>query len=203
MAKDLVLASSNQGKLTELRELLLPLGLNLRSQSEFGLDSAEETEQTFLGNALLKARHASGGIDLPALADDSGLVVDALDGAPGVYSARYAGEDGTATENNSKLCQELARIDSSFVNFTARFQCVLVLVRNPQDNSPIIAEGTWEGRIIEQPRGLNGFGYDPHFFVDEEGCTSAELPRARKNELSHRGQAVRRLLEMIRDSDLT
>lgn len=192
-----VLASSNQGKLNELSTLFEPLGIDLVSQQSLGIESAEETESTFLGNALLKARHASCEANLPAIADDSGIEVDALGGDPGVFSARYAGPHANATDNNAKLVEALSAIDPSFKDFVARFHCVLVFVRSAMDEKPLIAEGVWEGRIVKQARGENGFGYDPHFFVLEEGCTAAQLSNVEKNQLSHRGQAVRRMIELL------
>ena len=192
-----VLASSNQGKLNELTTLLEPLGIDLVSQQSLGIESAEETESTFLGNALLKARHASCEANLPAIADDSGIEVDALGGDPGVFSARYAGPHANATDNNAKLVAALSAIDPSFEDFTARFHCVLVFVRSAMDEKPLIAEGVWEGRIVKQARGENGFGYDPHFFVLEQGCTAAQLSNVEKNQLSHRGQAVRIMIELL------
>ena len=192
-----VLASSNQGKLNELSTLLEPLGIDLVSQQALGIESAEETESTFLGNALLKARHASCEANLPAIADDSGLEVDALGGDPGVFSARYAGPHANATDNNAKLVAALSAIDPSFEDFTARFHCVLVFVRSETDDKPLIAEGIWEGRIVKQARGENGFGYDPHFFVPERGCTAAQLSNVEKNQLSHRGQSVRSMIELL------
>ena len=192
-----VLASSNQGKLNELTTLLEPLGIDLVSQQSLGIESAEETESTFLGNALLKARHASCEANLPAIADDSGIEVDALGGDPGVFSARYAGPHANATDNNAKLVAALSAIDPSFEDFTARFHCVLVFVRSETDDKPLIAEGVWEGRIVKTAKGENGFGYDPHFFVQEEGCTAAQLSNVEKNQLSHRGQAVRSMIELL------
>ena len=192
-----VLASSNQGKLNELTTLLEPLGIDLVSQQTLGIESAEETESTFLGNALLKARHASSEANRPAIADDSGLEVDALGGDPGVFSARYAGSHGNATDNNAKLIAALSAIDPSFEDFVARFRCFLVFVRSAMDDKPLIAEGVWEGGIVKQARGENGFGYDPHFFVPEKGCTAAQLSNVEKNQLSHRGQAVRRMIKLL------
>lgn len=201
--QEVVLASSNQGKLDELRSLLAPIGIDLISQQTLGIESAEETETTFLGNALLKARHASDMASGPAIADDSGLEVNALDGAPGVFSARFAGEHASASDNNAKLIAELTAIDPSFGNFVARFRCVLVFVRNSNDDNPLVAEGVWAGRIVERAKGKNGFGYDPHFFVPEKGCTAAELSNSEKNQLSHRGQAVRQMIELLRNMDVS
>ena len=197
MLKEIVLASSNPGKLNELNELLAPLAIRLRSQQEFGIAPIPETEATFVGNALLKARHASAKTRLPAIADDSGLEVDALKGKPGVYSARFAGEHATAEENNRKLIQELTNSDRSFNASIARFRCVLVLVRTKRDADPVITEGVWEGQIVQTPSGMHGFGYDPHFFVPTEGCTAAQMPRNRKNQISHRGLAVQKLVALL------
>ena len=197
MLKEIVLASSNPGKLNELNELLAPLAIRLRSQKEFGIAPIPETEATFVGNALLKARHASAETGLPAIADDSGLEVDALKGKPGVYSARFAGEHAAAEENNRKLVRELSKTDGSFNASIARFRCVIVLVRAKCDADPLITEGVWEGQIVQNPRGVHGFGYDPHFFVPNEGCTAAQMPRNQKNQISHRGLAVQKLVAML------
>lgn len=190
----IVLASGNNGKLEELRALLAEKQVELLSQDEFGVDAADETGLSFVENALIKARHACRETGLAAIADDSGLEVDALDGAPGIYSARYAECDGPEAdaENNRKLLFELEQAPEA--ERTARFQCVIVLMRHAADPMPLICQGTWEGRILFQPRGDNGFGYDPLFFVPAENCASAELPPARKNVLSHRAQAIGKLL---------
>ena len=191
----LVLASSNAGKLAELRELL-GSGFELHAQSEFGVVDAEETGLSFVENAILKARHAARATGLPALGDDSGLCVDALHGAPGLYSARYAGAHGNSEANIDKLLRELDGIADD--GRDARFACVLALVRDANDPQPIIAEGTWEGRILHERRGSNGFGYDPVFFSPQHGCSAAELPADVKNRDSHRGKALAKLRELLR-----
>jgi XTP/dITP diphosphohydrolase len=190
----LVLASSNQGKLREMRRLLAPLGIEVVPQAELGIPDADEPHATFVENALAKARHASTLARLPALADDSGVCVAALGGAPGVHSARYAGTPSSDTLNNQKLVAALAGV----ADRRAHYACVVVLVRHASDPEPIIAEGQWHGRIVDTPRGSGGFGYDPHFEDLETGMTGAELPLARKNELSHRGKAMRALIERLR-----
>lgn len=188
LAGELVLASGNRGKLAEIRELLAPLGFEIRTQSEFGIEPAEESGLSFVENAILKARHAARVSGLPALADDSGLEVDALDGAPGIYSARYAGEDGDDAANNRKLLAALAGVPPA--QRTARFRCVIALLRHAADPMPLIVSGTWEGRILDAPRGENGFGYDPLFLPEGLERTAAELGKAEKNRHSHRGQAL-------------
>ena len=189
----LVLASSNAGKLREFRRLLAPLRIDLVSQAELAIDDAEEPHPTFVENALAKARHASKHSGLPALADDSGVCVTALAGAPGVHSARYAGDPRSDARNNAKLIAELAGI----ADRSAHYYCVLALIRHAKDPEPIIAEGRWHGTIIDVPRGSAGFGYDPHFQDRDTGLTGAELPLDRKNELSHRGQALRALIALL------
>jgi XTP/dITP diphosphohydrolase len=184
----LVLASSNRGKLDELRELLAPADFQLVAQSDLGVDDAEETGGTFVENALLKARHAARICGLPALADDSGLLVDALDGAPGLLSARYAGEHGNAAANNTLLLDRLRDIPSD--RRGAHFYCVLVLLRSADDPQPLIAEGVWRGSILDAPRGEQGFGYDPLFLPVWQTLSAAELDPAMKNRISHRGQAL-------------
>jgi XTP/dITP diphosphohydrolase len=186
----LVLASSNAGKLAELRELLGD-GFELHAQSGFGVGDADETGLSFVENAILKARHASRATGLPALGDDSGLCVDALHGAPGLYSARYAGEHGNNEANIDRLLRELDSVEDA--RRTARFVCVLALVRHADDPMPLIAEGLWEGRILHERRGTNGFGYDPVFFSPAHGCSAAELPADVKNRDSHRGLALAKL----------
>ena len=195
--KTLVLASGNHGKLAEIRALLAPLGLEVKTQSEFGVTPPEETGLSFIENAILKARHAAHATGLPALADDSGLEVDALDGAPGIYSARYAGTDGDDEANNRKLLTALA--DQPPEKRSARFRCAIALLRHATDPMPMIVSGTWEGRILEAPRGDNGFGYDPLFLPDGLDRTSAELDKAEKNRLSHRGQALAALVAALRN----
>jgi XTP/dITP diphosphohydrolase len=189
----LVLASGNPGKLREFRRLLAPLGIEVIAQSDLGIGEADEPHSTFIENALAKARHASARARLPALADDSGLCVAALDGAPGVQSARYAGEPRSDERNNAKLVADLAGV----ADRRAHYACVLALVAHAGDPEPIIAEGTWHGTIVDTPRGAGGFGYDPHFFDPCAGCTAAELPLERKNERSHRGKAIRALLARL------
>ncbi len=186
----LVLASSNPGKLAELRTLL-GSAFQLHAQSEFGVKGADETGQSFLENAILKARHAARATGLPALADDSGLCVDALDGAPGLYSARYAGTHGDSNANIDKLLRELDAVPDA--RRSARFVCVLALLRSADDPLPIIAQGIWEGRILRARDGDNGFGYDPVFFSPTHGCSAAQLPAEVKNRDSHRGLALKHL----------
>jgi XTP/dITP diphosphohydrolase len=192
---DLVLASGNAGKLAELRELLDDGRFRLRAQSEFGVVDAEETGLTFIENALLKARHAALATGLPALGDDSGLCVDALGGAPGLYSARYGGVHGDAGRNIARLLREMEGIADDAR--TARFHCVLVLLRSADDPQPIVAEGSWEGRILLAPRGNRGFGYDPVFLDPENACSAAELDPAIKNAISHRGRALAALRQRL------
>ncbi len=197
--RSLVLASNNRKKLQEMQKLLeqAPAAVTLRTQAEFNIPEAVENGLSFVENALIKARHASNLTGLPAIADDSGLEVDALGGAPGIYSARFAAADGAGnssdTANNALL---LARLkDVPRVQRSARFQCAIVLQRFPNDPMPLVCQGTWEGFILEAPVGANGFGYDPLFFVPTHHCSSAELAPDVKNALSHRGQALRQLLE--------
>ena len=192
---DIVLASSNAGKVREINQLLTGLALTVRPQSEFGVTDAEETGLTFVENAILKARNAAAHTGLPAIADDSGLEVDALNGAPGIYSARYAGTGASDQENLEKLLADLDTVNEDAR--TARFQCLLVYLRHAQDPTPLICQGTWEGRILFKPRGDNGFGYDPVFYVPTHDCSSAELPPEVKNTLSHRGQALRKLVDAL------
>ncbi|MFO1303967.1 MAG: RdgB/HAM1 family non-canonical purine NTP pyrophosphatase [Burkholderiales bacterium] len=191
----LVLASGNEGKLREMRRLLSPLGIDVVPQGELGIPEADEPHCTFVENALAKARHASRLSGLPALSDDSGVCVAALGGAPGVQSARYAGEPKSDARNNEKLVAALAGV----ADRRAHYACVLVLVRHAEDPEPIIAEGRWHGRIVDTPRGSGGFGYDPYFEDLASGMTGAELPLARKNEISHRGQAMRALIARLRE----
>jgi XTP/dITP diphosphohydrolase len=189
----LALASTNPGKLREFRRLLEPLGLDVIPQAELGIPEADEPHMTFIENALAKARHASERSGLPALADDSGICVDALGGAPGVRSARYAGTPSSDARNNTALVAALAGVTDR----RAHYYCVLALVRHAGDPAPILAEGVWHGTIVDAPRGEGGFGYDPHFRDDVTGLTGAELPLARKNALSHRGKAMRRLIARL------
>jgi len=194
MSQRIVLASSNQGKVREFSELLAGRDITVVPQSDFAVPDAEETGLTFVENAILKARNAAMHTGLPAIADDSGLEVDYLNGAPGIYSARYAGDAGSAA-NNSKLLQALVDVPTG--QRSARFQCVLIYLRHAEDPTPIICQGTWEGQILTAAQGDAGFGYDPLFFVPGEGCSAADLSAARKNELSHRGQALRCLLKAV------
>ena len=196
MIDRLVVASNNPGKLREFARLLEPLGIAIVAQAELGIPDAEEPHVTFVENALAKARHASAASGLPALADDSGVCVDALGGAPGVYSARYAGEPRSDARNNARLVAALAGV----ADRRAHYYCVLVLVRSADDPAPLIAEGAWHGSIIDAPRGDGGFGYDAHFQDDATGLTGAELPLPRKNELSHRGKAMRVLLARLAET---
>lgn len=189
----LVLASGNKGKLAELQQMLGEQ-VTVLPQSEFLSVEAEETGLTFIENAILKARHAARASGLPALADDSGLAVDALAGAPGIYSARYAGDAGDAA-NNSKLLEALRDVPDA--ERGARFICVLALLRHADDPTPIICQGEWHGRILHSPSGDQGFGYDPLFWVPETNCASAELPAAQKNRLSHRGKAMAKLRKQL------
>ncbi len=193
MTTPLVLASNNRGKLAEFAQLLAPLGFELKPQGELGIPEADEPHATFVENALAKARHAARLSGLPALADDSGICVPALGGAPGVYSARYAGEPKSDTANNAKLVQDL----NAHTDRSAYYYCVLVYLRHADDPQPVIAEGRWNGELMATPRGQGGFGYDPHFFVPALGKTVAELTADDKNRLSHRGQALRALIEKL------
>lgn len=191
----IVLASGNRGKLREFQQLLADTALNVAPQSQFNVPEAEETGLSFVENAILKARHAAEETGLAAIADDSGLEVDFLNGAPGIYSSRFAGDSASDTDNNSKLLELLADVPEE--GRTARFQCLLVYLRHHQDPTPLICQGTWEGVIAPTPAGANGFGYDPLFFVREQNCTAAQLPKEVKNTLSHRARAMRMLLEKL------
>jgi len=193
---NLVLASANAGKQREFAALLAPAGIELVLQSALGIDSVAETGTTFEANALLKARHAAGRSGLPALADDSGLEVDALDGRPGVWSARYAGAMATDADNNARLLSELAGVPAE--RRGARYRCVLALVRTADDAAPLIAGGSWEGRIAARPAGGGGFGYDPLFVPEGHTVSAAELPAAQKNALSHRGKALADLVAQLK-----
>lgn len=190
----IVVASNNAGKLKEFQQLLSPLGLEFIPQGQLNVPEAEEPHVTFVENALAKARHASRITGLPALADDSGLCVEALQGAPGVLSARFAGEPKSDERNNQKLLASLR----GQTDRRAHFYCVLVLVRYADDPQPLIAEGEWHGEIVDDARGEAGFGYDPLFWVPQHGCTSAQLDPALKNQLSHRGQAMAVLLQRLK-----
>lgn len=194
MTQRLVLASNNAGKLKEFAQLLAPIGFELHPQGEFNVPEADEPFATFVENALAKARHAARLTGLPALADDSGVCVGALGGAPGVYSARFAGEPKSDERNNEKMIAQLAAHSDK----SAYYYCVLVYVRHADDPQPIIADGVWRGQMIDTPRGAGGFGYDPHFLVPSLGKTAAELTSVEKNAISHRGQALRALVEKLR-----
>jgi XTP/dITP diphosphohydrolase len=193
--KRVVFASNNAGKVREVAAMLEGVGIELVPQSEFGVPSVEETGLSFVENALLKARHAAQLTGLPAIADDSGLEVDALDGAPGIYSARYAGAGADDAANNTKLLAALRDVPAE--QRTARFQSLMVFLRHPLDPTPLICQGTWQGLIAQATAGTAGFGYDPLFQVPEFNCTAAELDPATKNQLSHRGQALRCLLQAL------
>ena len=191
-----MLASGNAGKLREIEKILDGFDVEVVAQSEFGVSEADETGTTFAANALIKARHALEATGLPALADDSGIVVDALGGRPGVYSARYAGAGASDADNNAKLLAEVEGVPDA--ERTAAFHCVACFIA-PGLAEPVMAEGEWRGIILHAARGAGGFGYDPLFFVPEMGCTSAELPAADKNRLSHRGKALRLLAQKLRE----
>ncbi len=193
--KKIVLASNNAGKVREINQLLSDQKIQVIPQREFDIQDIEETGLSFVENAILKARHAAKESGLAAIADDSGLEVDALMGAPGIYSARFAGADCNDQDNNRKLLDSLRNVPDK--ERTARFQCLMVYMRHADDPTPIICQGTWEGRILHAPSGENGFGYDPLFFVPEQNCASAELSPEIKNQLSHRGQALRKLLDAL------
>lgn len=190
-----VLASNNQGKLRELNALLADHDIKVIPQREFDIPDAVEDGLSFVENAIIKARHASALSGLPAIADDSGLEVDALNGEPGIHSARFAGEHGDDAANNRKLLEALADIPDE--ERTARFQCIMVFMRHAKDPTPLVCQGTWEGRILREPRGENGFGYDPLFWVAEENASAAELPATVKNAQSHRGKALRELMTRL------
>ena len=208
-SREIVLASGNKGKLTELQSMLGKYSVTIRLQSEFGIGQdipeADETGLTFVENAIIKARYAAQITGLPVIADDSGLEVDYLKGQPGIYSSRYSGADATDTKNNLKLLEKLAGVSTE--QRTARFHCVLVYMRHAKDPTPVVCHGHWEGQIIEQPieqpteqkSGKKGFGYDPLFFVESEGCTAAEMSKETKNQLSHRGQAMQLLKDQLRN----
>ena len=190
-----MLASSNPGKLREFEALLAPLGMEVVAQASLGVSDADEPHGTFVENALAKARHASRRTRFPALADDSGICVEALGREPGVHSARFAGEPRSDARNNEKLVKLLAGKDSR----RAHYYCVVVFLRHAEDPEPVIAEGIWAGEIVAEPRGANGFGYDPHFFLRDFGKTAAELDPEQKNLVSHRGKALRRLLAKLKE----
>ena len=194
--RTLVLASGNRGKLREMTAMLEPLGWSVRPQGDWDVPDAVEDGLSFVENALIKARHAARLTGLPALADDSGLAVDALDGAPGIYSARYAGGAGDDA-NTQKLLRALAGVPEG--ERSAHFYCAMALMHHAEDPAPLIAVGRWDGTITQAPSGDGGFGYDPVFFVPETGCTSAELPAETKNRMSHRGRALSALVALIQD----
>lgn len=195
MQNKLVLASSNKGKLREINHIIAGLGMEALPQSDFDVADADETGLSFVENAILKARHAAEITGLPAIADDSGLEVDALNGAPGIYSARFAGLGASDAENVQKLLAELKEVPEA--ERTARFQCLMVFMAHAADPTPLICQGSWEGRILFEPQGENGFGYDPVFWVPGEQCASAELSPELKNRLSHRAQALKKLLAAL------
>jgi len=190
----LVLASNNAGKVKEFQALLAPLNFEVIPQGVLGIAAADEPHDTFIENALEKARHASRASGLPALADDSGICAHALDGKPGVYSARYAGENGNDVANNQKLISELSNLSDR----SAHYVCALVLVNSADDPNPLIVETSWHGLVVDEPKGGNGFGYDPHFFLPELNKTAAELDPTQKNAISHRGQALRELISKLK-----
>jgi len=197
MSQRIVLASNNQGKVREIGQLLADRNMEVLPQSAFDIPEIEETGPSFVENAILKARNAAAHSGLPAIADDSGLEVDALNGAPGIYSARYAGPGATDADNNAKMLEALADVPDAAR--TARFQCLMVYMRHAEDPVPIICQGSWEGRILRTPQGENGFGYDPLFFVPEKNRSAAELPPEVKNAMSHRGKALQCLLRALSD----
>ena len=196
----IVLASNNAGKVREINELLKAFDLNVVPQGDYDVDSVEETGLTFVENAIIKARYAALKTGLPAIADDSGIEVDALKGAPGIYSARFSGEGASDKENNKKLLDELKGLPEE--KRTARYQCVMVFMRHAADPTPIIASGSWEGVILESPTGSGGFGYDPLFYVATHQCAAAELSPELKNKLSHRSKALISLLHKLQEADL-
>jgi XTP/dITP diphosphohydrolase len=196
----IVLATNNVGKVRELARMLSTDGVDIRPQSDFAVPEADETGLTFVENAIIKARNAAAHTGLPAIADDSGLEVDALNGAPGIYSARYAGAGATDADNNDKLLRTLR--DTPENKRSARFRCLIVYLRHADDPSPLITEGVWDGRILFVPEGNHGFGYDPIFFVPDQGCSSAQLEPEIKNRLSHRGQALRALVAALKGASM-
>jgi XTP/dITP diphosphohydrolase len=195
----IVLATNNVGKLRELQALLQPLAIELVPKSQFTLDEVAETGTTFAANALIKARHAARMSGLPAIADDSGIEVDALGGAPGIYSARYAGDKASDAENLGKLLHEMTDVPDT--QRAARYRCALVYVRQAEDPEPVVCEAVWEGKITHEPRGSGGFGYDPVFYVPVLGRTAAEITPQEKNRISHRGQALQQLLAALRNTE--
>ena len=197
MRQKWVLATGNKGKVKEMSELLNSFSIDVLPQNHFDVEDVPETGTTFVENAIIKARHAAKITGLPAIADDSGLEVDFLNGQPGIYSSRFAGEGATDQDNIDLLLNKLEGIGKAYR--TARFQCVLVYMRHALDPTPIICQGTWEGEIIEAMQGENGFGYDPTFWVESEQCTSAQLTKQRKSELSHRGRALTMLVAQLQE----
>lgn len=196
--KKIVLATGNQGKVKEMADLLSDFGFDVVAQSEFNVSDVAETGTTFIENAIIKARHAARVTGLPAIADDSGLEVDYLNGEPGIYSARYSGEKATDERNIEKLLSKM--VNAAEDERSARFHCVLVLMRHADDPTPIVCHGQWEGRILTEPSGKNGFGYDPIFWVPEAQCASAELEPVQKKQLSHRGKALKQLFSALNRS---
>ncbi|MGF1739040.1 XTP/dITP diphosphatase [Photobacterium satsumensis] len=194
----LVLATGNQGKVKEMASLLADFGFDVVAQSDYNVSSVAETGTTFIENAIIKARHAAKETGLPAIADDSGLEVDYLKGAPGIYSARFAGENASDEENLHKLLKEMEGVAPE--QRTARFHCVLVMMRHENDPTPLVCHGSWEGQILTEAHGENGFGYDPIFWVPEDQCSSAELEPARKKQLSHRGKALTKLFAALKEA---
>lgn len=196
MIDTIVLASGNAGKLTEFSQLLAPFDCQILPQSDFNISAAEETGLTFVENAILKARHACQHTGRPAIADDSGIEVDALQGAPGIYSARYAGADASDSDNLHTLLTNLVDVPESAR--TARYQCVIVFMRHATDPTPLICQAHWEGRVLTQPQGHGGFGYDPIFWVEQHQCSAAELTPEQKHALSHRGQAIKQFIDQFK-----
>lgn len=199
MSQRIVLATGNRGKVKEMQAILAPFGFEVVPQSEFDVPEAEETGLTFVENAIIKARNAAAHTGLPAIADDSGLEVDHLRGEPGIYSSRFAGPDAIDSDNVARLLADMKSVPES--ERTARFQCLMVFMKHDRDPTPLICQGTWEGTILHAPQGDGGFGYDPVFYVPTHNCASAELPAEVKNQLSHRGQALRKLAEALRETN--
>jgi XTP/dITP diphosphohydrolase len=198
MKKEIVIATRNEGKLAEMQALLAPLEWKLRPLTEYSADAAEESAPSFVENALLKARYAALVSGLPAIADDSGIEVDALGGAPGVHSARFAGDQATDSANNQKLLRELKGVPDE--KRGARYICVMVYLRHPEDPTPIIAQAMWRGTILHNPRGNGGFGYDPLFYVADQKASAAELDAVVKNKISHRGKAAKHLYSLLHEA---
>ena len=198
MNQRIVLATGNRGKVEEMQSILAPFGLQVVPQSEFGVPEADETGLTFVENAIIKARNAAAHTGLPAIADDSGLEVDFLKGVPGIYSSRFAGITAHSSDNVAKLLADMKEVPDS--ERTARLQCLMVFIRHDRDPTPIICQGTWEGAILHAAQGDGGFGYDPVFYVPTHNCASAELSAELKNQLSHRGQALRKLAEVLKNN---